>query len=201
MAMLFFLVPIFMGFFPEGVELPLPTMIIIGLSTLMRRYWYLVFPGLGLLVFGLYRYATSPQGKDRLDRIKFRLPVFGPLIQKTVVARFARIFSTLLSSGIAVVQALEAAGATTDNVLVIEAVKMAGEKIHEGKNIAGPLEESGVFPPMVTQMIKVGEETGDLPVMMDKVAEFYEEEVATLTKGLTALIEPLLLVGRHPGGC
>lgn len=195
MAMLFFLVPIFMGFFPEGVELPLPTMIIIGLSTLMRRYWYLVLPGLGLLVFGLYRYATSPQGKDRLDRIKFRLPVFGPLIQKTVVARFARIFSTLLSSGIAVVQALEAAGATTDNVLVIEAVKMAGEKIHEGKNIAGPLEESGVFPPMVTQMIKVGEETGDLPVMMDKVAEFYEEEVATLTKGLTALIEPLLLVG------
>ena len=194
LGMLFFLVPIFMGFFPEGAVLPLPTRMIIALSEILRHF-YLVLPGLGLLVFGIYRYAKSPQGKDRLDRIKFRLPVFGPLIQKTVVARFARIFSTLLSSGIAVVQALEAAGATSDNVLVIEAVQSAGEKIHEGKNIAGPLEESGVFPPMVTHMIAVGEETGDLPDMMDKVAEFYEEEVTTITKGLTALIEPLLLVG------
>lgn len=195
LGMLFFLVPVFMGFFPEGVVLPLPTRVIIGLSEILRRFWYLVLPGFLLALLGLNYYRKSPQGKERLDRIKFRLPVFGPLIQKTVVARFARTFSTLLASGIPVVQALEASGATSDNTLVIQAVRNAGEKIHEGKNIASPLEDSGVFPPMVTHMITVGEETGDLPEMMDKVADFFEEEVSTMTKGLTALIEPLMLIG------
>ncbi|MEW5785524.1 MAG: type II secretion system F family protein [Bacillota bacterium] len=195
LAMLFFLVPIFMSFFPEGVTLPLPTRVIIGVSQILRRFWLLVLPGLLLALLGLNYYRKSPQGKERLDRIKFRLPVFGPLIQKTVVARFARTFSTLLASGIPVVQALEASGATSDNTLVINAIRNAGEKIHEGRNIASPLEESGVFPPMVTHMITVGEETGDLPQMMDKVADFFEEEVSTMTKGLTALIEPLMLIG------
>ena len=193
-GMLFFLVPVFMGFFPAEAVLPLPTRVIIGLSETVRRFWFLVLPGLGALFFGVRALLKSPAGKERFDRVKFRLPVFGALIQKTVVAHFSRTFSTLLASGIPVVQALETSGAATGNTMVVQVVKDAGEKIHEGKNISSPLAESGVFPPMVNQMIAVGEETGELPEMMDKVADFFEEEVATMTKGLTSLIEPLMLI-------
>jgi type IV pilus assembly protein PilC len=193
-GMLFFLVPIFMGFFPDDVVLPLPTRIIIGLSDLVTGYWYILLPILLLLVFALRSYAKSPGGKKRLDRIFFRLPVFGPLIQKTAIASFARTFSTLLATGIPVVQALDASGKGSGNTIIMEAAEMAGEKIQEGSSVADPLEESGVFPPMVTHMIAVGEETGNIPDMMDKVASFFEEEVATITKGLTSLIEPLMLI-------
>ncbi|MFO8192707.1 MAG: type II secretion system F family protein [Bacillota bacterium] len=193
-GMLFFLVPIFMGFFPEGAELPVPTMMIIALSNLARNYWFIVFPLLILLFFLASAYVKSKKGKERIDRLTYNMPLFGPLIQKTAVANFARTFSTMLSTGIPVVQALDASGKASGNTLVIEAASIAGEKIQEGSSVAEPLEESGVFPPMVTHMISVGEETGEIPEMMDKVAEFFEEEVATITKGLTSLIEPLMLV-------
>ncbi|MDY6826363.1 MAG: type II secretion system F family protein [Bacillota bacterium] len=193
-AMLFFLVPIFMGFFPEGAELPAPTMMIIALSNLARNYWFIIFPLLILLFFLASSYIKSKKGKEKIDRLTYNMPIFGPLIQKTAVANFARTFSTMLSTGIPVVQALDASGKASGNTLVIEAAITAGEKIQEGSSVAEPLEESGVFPPMVTHMIAVGEETGDIPEMMDKVAAFFEEEVATITKGLTSLIEPLMLV-------
>jgi len=193
-GMLFFLVPIFMGFFPPDAVLPLPTRIIITLSTLLRGYWYLIMPGLAAAFYGPFKYFKSPAGKRKFDRISFRLPIFGPLIQKTVTAYFTRTFSTLIASGIPVVYALEASGAASGHTLVMDVVASAGEKIHEGKNISTPLEQSGIFPPMVTHMVAVGEETGELPEMMDKVADFYEEEVATITKGLTSLIEPLMLI-------
>lgn len=193
-AMLFFLVPIFVGFFPADVELPVPTRVIIGASDLLKGFWYIIIPLFILIIIGFRSYAASSEGKKRLDRLKFRLPVFGPLIQKTVVASFSRTFSTLITSGIPVVQALGISGKASGNTLVIEATERAGIKIQEGSNVSKPLEESGVFPPMVTHMISVGEETGDMSGMLDKVAEFFEEEVATMTKGLTALIEPLMLV-------
>lgn len=193
-AMLFFLVPIFVGFFPPDVQLPLPTQIIISASDGLQNYWYIIFPILGLFIFAIRSYAKSDTGKRRLDRVKLRLPVFGELIQKSLIASFARTFSTMMGTGVPVVAALEASGNATGNTVVIEATKEAGEKIQEGSSVAAPLEESGVFPPMVTHMISVGEETGDIPDMMDKVAEFFEEEVATMTKGLTSLIEPLMLV-------
>ena len=193
-AMLFFLVPIFVGFFPADVELPVPTRIIIGASDLLKKFWYIIIPLFVLIIIGFRAYARSSEGKKRLDRLKFRLPVFGTLIQKTVVASFSRTFSTLLTSGIPVVQALGISGKASGNTLVIEATERAGIKIQEGSNVSKPLEESGVFPLMVTHMISVGEETGDMSGMLDKVAEFFEEEVATITKGLTALIEPLMLV-------
>jgi type IV pilus assembly protein PilC len=193
-GMLFFIVPVFINMFPEGTALPLPTRIIVGLSDAMRRFWFIIIPGLIGLYMAIRYYFNSPAGKKRLDPLKLRLPVFGSLIQKTVVARFARTFSTLVSSGVNVIQALNAAGAAAGNTVVIEAVQEAGQKIQEGKNLSTPIKDSGVFPPMVTQMISVGEETGELPEMLDKVADFYEEEVATMTKGLTALIEPVMLV-------
>jgi len=193
-AMLFFLVPIFVGFFPPDVALPLPTQIIISFSDLLQAYWYIFFPVLFLFLWALRSYAKSSTGKRKLDRIKFRLPVFGQLIQKSVVASFARTFSTMLATGLPVVQALDAAGKATGNTMVMDAAVEAGEKIQEGSSVSVPLEESGIFPPMVTHMVAVGEETGDIPDMMDKVAAFFEEEVATMTKGLTSLIEPLMLV-------
>ncbi len=193
-GMLVFLVPIFVGFFPPDVVLPLPTRLIVGVSDLVMAYWYIIFPILFLVAFGLHTYSKSKTGKKQLDRLKFRLPVFGELIQKSVIASFARTFSTMMATGVPVVQALEASGNASGNTMVIEATKVAGEKIQEGSSVSGPLEESGVFPPMVTHMISVGEETGDIPDMMDKVADFFEEEVATMTKGLTSLIEPLMLV-------
>jgi len=193
-GMLFFLVPIFVGFFPAGAILPLPTRIIIGLSDMVIGYWYIFFPVLILLFIGVRMYIKSPSGKRKFDRMTFRLPVFGSLIQKTAIASFARTFASLLATGIPVVQALDASGKGTGNTVIMEVTREAGEKIQEGSSVAAPLEESDVFPPMVTHMIAVGEETGDIPDMMEKVASFFEEEVATMTKGLTSLIEPLMLV-------
>ncbi len=193
-AMLFFLVPIFVGFFPPDVELPLPTRLIIGLSDLLKSFWYILFPVLIVIFILLSSYAKSEQGKRQLDRLKFRLPVFGSLVQKTVIASFSRTFSTMVSTGIPVVQALDASGKATGNSVISDATTDAGRQIQEGSSIATPLEKSGAFPPMVTHMISVGEETGDMSAMLDKVAEFFEEEVATMTKGLTALIEPLMLI-------
>lgn len=193
-AMLFFLVPVFMGFFPPGTELPLMTRIVIGLSDILRQYWFIVFPFLLLIIFAFRTYAKSSAGKKRLDRVKFKIPIFGVLIQKAVVAGFSRTLSTLLTTAVPVVQALDVSGKATGNTMVMEATETAATKIQEGSTLAAPLEESGIFPPMVTHMISVGEETGGLSDMLDKIAEFYEEEVATMTKGLTTLIEPVLLI-------
>ncbi len=193
-AMLFFLVPIFVGFFPPEVDLPLPTQVIISISDAMQAYWYIIFPLFIAIFFALRAYAKSENGKRRLDRIKFRLPIFGDLVQKSVIASFARTFSTMMATGLPVVQALDASGKAAGNTMVIEATQKAGEQIQEGTSVAAPLEESGIFPPMVTHMISVGEETGDIPEMMDKVAAFFEEEVSTMTKALTSLIEPIMLV-------
>jgi len=201
-AMLFFLVPIFVGFFPKDAVLPLPTRIIVSASNALKAYWFIIIPFFILLGLLFRAYASSSDGKRKLDRLKFRLPIVGLLVQKTVIASFARTFSTMMSTGIPVVQALDSSGMATGNSLVMDATRLAGEKIQEGSNVSQPLVESGLFPPMVTHMISVGEETGNIPDMMDKVAEFYEEEVATMTKGLTALIEPLMLivVGMLVGG-
>lgn len=193
-AMLFILVPIFTGFFPEGAILPLPTRIIIAASDGLRAYWFVIIPFFIMLALLFRVYARSSKGRRELDRLKFRLPILGQLVQKTVIASFARTFSTMMATGIPVVQALNSSGMATGNSLVMDAAKLAGEKIQEGSSVSQPLVASGIFPPMVTHMIAVGEETGNIPDMMDKVAEFFEEEVATMTKGLTALIEPLMLI-------
>ena len=193
-GMLIFLVPIFQGFIPDGAEIPGITKLIFSLSESIRKSWYYWVAGLAAVSIAVYAAAKSPQGKKMWDRIRFKLPVFGELIQKSVIARFSRTFATLMECGIPVVQAMESAGPTSGSLLVAEVVQEATKRIEEGKNISAPLEESGIFPPMVTQMIEVGEETGSLPTLLEKVAEFYEEEVAIMVKGLTALIEPIMLV-------
>jgi type IV pilus assembly protein PilC len=193
-GMLVFIVPVFIGFYPEGAQLPFLTGIIVAISNSVRTYWYIYVVGMSAMFFGLKTYLGSPAGKRNWDKIIFKIPVFGTLSQKTVVARFARTLSTLLSGGIPILQALETAGPASGNMLVTDAVTRAGEKIQEGHGIALPLRESGLFPAMVILMISVGEETGDLPALLTRVSEFYEMEVATMAKGLTSLIEPLMLI-------
>jgi len=193
-GMLLFIVPVFVGFFPPGAALPLPTRIIIGISDFLRNWWFLVLPALAGLILGVRYYLRTPAGIRRWDRAKFRIPVFGPLLHRAVMARFARTLSTLLAGGIPAVQALETAGPASGNTKLADAVATTVEKIQEGKGIAAPLKESGFFQPMVIHMVAVGEETGQLPALLARIAEFYEAEVATMTKGLTALIEPLMII-------
>ena len=193
-AMLLFLIPVFQGFFPEGVQLPFLTRVIIAMFEALRGYWYIFLAGLIAFILGVRYYLRSPTGRRQWDSVKFDIPVFGPIIHKATIARFARTFSTLISGGIPVMQALDASGATSGSMIVMETVEEVAEKIQDGKNIAIPLKESGIFPPMVVQMVAIGEETGALPTLLTKVAEFYEDEVATITKGLSSLLEPILLV-------
>jgi type IV pilus assembly protein PilC len=193
-VMLIFIVPVFLGFYPEGTQLPFLTSIIVLFSNSLRMFWYFYILLMMAAVFAIKYYLASESGKRVWDRTKFRIPIFGALVQKTIVARFSRTLSTLLSGGIPVLQALETAGPASGSILVAEAVKRAGEKIQEGQSIAEPLKESKLFPPTVTLMVAVGEETGDLPSLLTGIAEFYEQEVATMSKGLTGLIEPLMII-------
>ena len=193
-VMLIFIVPVFSGFYPEGTQLLFLTRLIVLFSDSLRNFWYLYILLTLAGIFAAKYYLASQLGKRAWDRVKFRVPIFGGLVQKTVVARFSRTLATLLSGGIPVLQALETAGPAAGSTLVAEAVKRAGGKILEGQSIAEPLKDSKLFPPMVILMIAVGEETGDLPSLLTGIAEFYEQEVATMSKGLSGLIEPLMII-------
>lgn len=193
-VMIVFLVPVFRSFIPESANIPGVTQVVFNLSDSIRNAWYFWIGGAVVLVAAMMSFIKSKSGKQVWDRLKFKMPIFGDLIQKSVIARFARTLSTLLEGGIPVIQAMHSAGPTAGNILVAEAVKNATVSIEEGRSIATPLEVSGVFPPMVTQMIAIGEETGALPSLLDTIAEFYEEEVTTITKGLSSLIEPIMLI-------
>lgn len=192
-GMLVFMVPIFQGFIPDGVPVPGITQMIFGLSASIRSFWYFWILGIVAVVALVVTFMKSATGKQLWDNIKFKMPLFGQLIHKIVIARFSRTLATLLDGGIPVVQALLSAGPTSGSMLVEQAVIEATKRIEEGKSISEPLEKSGIFPPMVIHMIAVGEESGNLPDLLDKVAEFYEDEVAIMTKGLTSMIEPLML--------
>ncbi len=194
LAMLFFVVPIFIGFFPPGTPLPLPTKIVIALSNSLRFYWYIHICLLIAAVLGLRFYLASGAGKKAWDGVKFRLPVFGEIFKKAAVASFSRTLSTLLGGGIPVLQALETAGPATGSMQITKAVQQTEVGLQEGRGIAVLLQKSGFFPPMLINMVAIGEETGELSALLGKVAEFYEEEVATTTKGLTSLLEPVLLI-------
>jgi len=193
-AMLFFVVPVFIGFFPPGTPLPLPTKIVIALSNSLRFYWYVHICLLVAVVLGMRFYLASDAGKKAWDSIKFRLPVFGDIFKKAAVASFSRTLSTLLAGGIPVLQALETAGPATGSMQITKAVQQTGVGLQEGRGIAVLLQKSGFFPPMLVNMVAIGEETGELSALLGKVAEFYEEEVAITTKGLTSLLEPVLLI-------
>lgn len=191
-----FVLPTFIQMF-EGMdlELPLMTKALLAVSEGLRTYWYIFLLGLSFGLVGLGRYIATPAGKRQFDQLVLKVPVFGPLNQKVAISRFARTLSTLLASGVPVLQAMEVVAEAAGNVVVTKAVMTARTSIKEGESIAGPLAESGIFPPMVTQMIAVGEETGNLETMLTKVSDFYDLEVDATVSALTSLLEPLLMVG------
>ena len=193
-AMITFIVPVFVGMFSQlGGQLPLPTQVLVFMSNGVRNYWYVLLIGVVGLRFAIKYYKKTPQGKLFFDRLKLRLPVFGMMNTKLAIARFTRTFGTLVSSGVPILQALEIVSETSNNEIISRAVRNTRASIKEGETIAKPLADSPIFPPMVVQMISVGEETGALDSMLTKIADFYDDEVAAMVESLTALIEPLMI--------
>ncbi len=193
--LLIYVIPTFEQLFEGfGATLPLPTVIVLEASRIVRAYLLVMLAGLVAAVVGLRFYYRTPGGKMAIDRLLLRLPVFGPLIRKVAVAKFTRTLGTLVSSGVSILEGLDITARTAGNKVVEEAVLKARTTIAQGKTIAEPLQASGVFPLMVVQMIAVGEQTGALDRMLNKIADFYDEEVDVAVAGLTSLLEPLLVI-------
>lgn len=193
-AMLVFMVPVFKSIIPKSAELPAITQFIFKISDSIRAHYYVWLGAVIFIILCIILFAKSKAGHQLWEKHKLTMPIFGRLTLKTVVARFTRTLSTLLEGGIPVVQALESAGPTSGSDVIAKTVTLAAKQIEEGKSIASTLEESGMFPPMVTHMIAVGEESGSLPELLSKVADFYEQEVTIETKGLQSMIQPIALV-------
>ena len=188
-------VPKFVGMFLEsGMKLPLPTQILWDLSNFLKSSMHFLIIGIIALVVGFKYYHKTPAGKRQVDKLMLKIPMFGEMLLKVAVAKFTRTFGTLVKSGVPILQALDTVAKTSGNKIIEEAILKARDSIREGERISDPLKESGVFPPMVTQMISVGEETGNLDTMLMKIADFYDNEVDPAVTGLTALIEPVVIV-------
>jgi len=193
--MLLFIIPTFAKIFKDfGGELPLPTAIVMSMSQFLRSYWYLLFAGVAGVIMAFNRFNATDKGEKIVDTIKLRMPVLGDLLKKAAIARFTRTLGTLISSGVPILTGLEITARTAGNRVIQEAVLATRASIREGQTIAAPLKESDVFPPMVVQMIAVGEETGALDEMLNKIATFYDDEVNTAVDTLTSIIEPLMIV-------
>jgi type IV pilus assembly protein PilC len=194
-AMLLFVIPMFQNIYSElGGELPVPTQILMKISDFVRKWWYVVFLGEIAGVWFFRRWINSEEGRKRWDTIKLRMPIFGGLARKTALARFSRTLSALVRSGVPILESLDIVGETAGNWVVAEAVRDTAQHVKRGEPLSRRLEEHPVFPPMVVQMMAVGEETGALDEMLDKIADFYDQEVEATVNAMTSLIEPLLIV-------
>ena len=202
-GMLLFLVPVFVGIFDDlGGELPTLTKIVMAMSNFIKGTFFslsprlIVWPLLIGGVFGLKKFMKTEAGRQRWDRIKLRLPMkIGDVVLKVTMARFSRTLSTLVAAGVDIIKALEITGTTSGNWVVEDALAGVRARVHEGVPIAQPLVENPVFPPMVSQMVKIGEETGELDKMLGKIADFYEDEVDAAIQSLTSIVEPIMMIG------
>jgi type IV pilus assembly protein PilC len=196
-AMLLFIVPIFAKIFTElHGQLPFLTRVVVSASDLLRQRWYIIFPLVGFLVWGTLRYKKTESGRQKWDRIKLRIPLkIGEVVLKITMARLLRTLATLVAAGVDIIKALEISGSTAGNWLVEKALTEARIKVQEGVPIAEPLTADPLFPPMVSQMVKIGEETGELEKMLSKIADFYEDEVDAAIQSLTSIIEPIMMIG------
>jgi len=193
--LLIFVIPIFAKMFEDmNMELPLPTQIVVNLSDFLIGYWWLILLAVVGGIFGLKAYKKTDKGELVIDSFMLKVPVLGDLIRKSAVARFTRTLGTLISSGVSILQGLEVTARTSGNRVVHDAIMNSRASIAGGETITKPLKEAEVFPPMVIQMINVGEQTGGLDSMLIKIADFYEEEVDTAVEALTAALEPVMIV-------
>jgi type IV pilus assembly protein PilC len=196
-GMLMFLVPVFVKIFQDlGGELPTLTQWVVNVSNFLRSKYYIVFPAIAAVVLGIRKAKRTEQGRQVWDRIKLKIPMkIGSVVLKVTMARFSRTLSTLIAAGVDIIKALEITGQTAGNWVVEEALADVRNQVQEGIPIAEPLAANPVFPPMVSHMIKIGEETGELEKMLAKVADFYEDEVDSSISSLTSIIEPLMMIG------
>lgn len=194
-ALIMFVLPQFKSIFQSmNVELPFVTELLLATSDVFQAYWFIILPGMGLVPVCIMHFFKTSQGQRIWDTNILRVPAFGLMMRKVAVARFTRTLGTMISSGVPILQSLEVTAATAGNIVIKEAVDKTRASIREGESIAEPLKQSQVFPPMVVQMISVGEETGELDKMLMKIAEFYDTEVDNAVKGLTSVIEPIVIV-------
>src|SRR5215211_2012286 len=196
-GMLMFLVPVFVKIFQDlGGELPMLTQWVVNVSNFLRGNYYFVFPALAAVFFALRKGKRTEKGRQIWDRMKLKVPMkIGAVVLKVTMARCSRTLSTLIAAGVDIIKALEITGQTAGNWVVEEALADVRVQVQEGIPIAQPLAANSILPPMVSHMIKIGEETGELEKMLSKVADFYEEEVDSSTSSLTSIIEPLMMIG------
>jgi len=176
-----------------GASLPLPTRITIALSNFIGAWWWMIFMAIGAGIFALVRYHKTYKGRRHIDAIMLKMPVLGAVLKKIAVARFCRTLGTLVSSGVPILEGLEITARTSGNAIIEDAIMATRRSVEEGKTISEPLKASDVFPPMVVQMVAVGEQTGALETMLSKIADFYEDEVDEATANLLALLEPVMI--------
>jgi type IV pilus assembly protein PilC len=201
--MLMFVIPVFAKMFSDfGGTLPAPTRIVMGLSDFIRHYWWALAGGAFALTVAFKRYRATVSGRRNTDRLATKIPILGAVVLKSSIARFTRTLGTLIGSGVPILQGLEITARTAGNKVIQEAIEATAKSISQGETIAQPLRESGVFPPMVVQMIGIGEQTGALDEMLAKIADFYDDEVDAAVDALTAAIEPIMIVlmGTMVGG-
>ncbi len=196
-GMLLFLVPIFVGIFAQlGGDLPMLTQWVLNASNFLKATWFVLVPGVIGGIFGLKKFLKTDAGRQRWDRVKLKLPMkIGDVVLKITMARFSRTLSTLVAAGVDIIKALEITGQTAGNWVVEESLAGVRQKVGEGVPIAQPLVENPVFPAMVSQMVKIGEETGELEKMLGKIADFYEDEVDASIQSLTSIVEPIMMLG------
>ena len=194
-AMLLFVIPMFENIYKElGGKLPAPTQMLINISNICRTYWYLIFGAEIGAAIAFKKWINSEDGRKQWDAIKLKVPVFGKLVSKTALARFSRTLSALVRSGVPILESLDIVAETSGNHVVSVAVRDTQQAVKRGEPLSKKLEDHAVFPPMVVQMMAVGEETGALDEMLDKIADFYDQEVEATVDALTSLIEPILIV-------
>ena len=195
-GMLMFLVPVFQKIFDSlGGDLPTLTQYIVHASNGLRSYWFIIFPAFGFIIYAFRRWKKSEPGRKVWDRFKLRVPMtIGQVVRKVSMARWSRTLSTLIAAGVDIVNALDITAVTAGNWVVENETARLRVRVQEGATIAQPLIESEVFPPMVSQMVKIGEESGELEKMLGKVADFYEDEVDASIQSLTSIIEPLMMI-------
>jgi type IV pilus assembly protein PilC len=194
-VLLIFVIPTFASMFASvNMELPLPTRFVMGASDFLIRFWYFIIGGAVLLVFAFRQYYATADGRKQIDGAMLRAPVLGDLLRKSAVSRFTRTLGTLISSGVSILDGLEITAKTAGNRVIHDAVMQSRQSIAGGETIAGPLQDSKVFPPMVISMISVGEQTGGLDEMLSKIADFYDAEVDVAVSALLSLMEPIMIV-------
>jgi Type II secretory pathway, component PulF len=196
-GLLMFVVPVFVKMIQQnGAKLPTLTQYVMNASNLVRNWWFVIFPVLGLAIWSIGRFKKTQTGRNLYDALILKIPArIGTTVLKVAMARVSRTLATLIASGVDIIKALDITAHTTGNALVERALLDVKERVQEGIPIAQPLLENSIFPVMLSQMVKIGEETGELEVMLSKVADFYEDEVDTAIASLTSIIEPLMILG------